>query len=420
MKIVILHSGCYPQQNGNEINCEGTYYKEKGNWIYVKEAEKCETNKKCLESINEKIKDESAIIFVHHLYKDKRKRCIKDAIEKPYKGERMKVPYNIVIKNFTARITNLMDKLEMKGKTVKKVEEAFRKIYLEEMRYRILMTLAPLHLSLQAFFGISRDENGGWVRIGRDENYKNRLEIDVDVFEQAGIKKTEDIDNEFKKHFPNTDAFLLVEEAKWDFYASMFDKVIPNCEGMREGCPRNCLEEEEEYEKDKKIAFLLKHFIENIDSRDDEKKKLQILKETLEKNYGEENSANGAPNIWFQVDQEPITYAKFVKTLREICAILANTPSCEESQGHSFIYKGKCDAARDEILQEIWNKTNNELEKTRHCKLPNVSTYEKLKEQILEWGRENDFEKVKIVIQGIEELAECLRKILQNGICQGL
>jgi len=307
----------------------------------------------------------------------------------------------------------LRDELIKSWKERKISEKILRRVIISTSQ-KIVSSFLPLHLSLQAFFGISRDESGNWVRIGKDKNYKNRLGIGVEDFEKAGIKETKDIDDEFKKHFPNTDAFLLVEEAEWDFYASMFDKVMPNCEGMKNDCTPNCDEEEEEYTKDRKISVLLEYFIENTKLEENEKKQLKILKAALEQKYGREANAPEAKEGWFEVNGQPVSYAEFVKTLREVCAILANTDgNCKRNDGEIFIYKGKCLEERDDILTKIWNIDNEaKLNETRHCKLQKKGLYDRLKKRLKAWGKGDNFKKLKIVIQGIEELAKCLEKAL--------
>lgn len=308
----------------------------------------------------------------------------------------------------------LRDELIKSWKKRKISEKILRKIIISTSQ-EIVSSFLPLHLSLQAFFGISRDESGNWVRIGKDKNYVDRLNIGVKVLEQAGIKEAKDIDDEFKKHFPNTDAFLLVEEAEWDFYASMFDKVMPNCEGMKNDCKPNCDEEEEEYTKDRKISVLLEYFIENTELEENKKKQLKILKEAFEQEYRKEANALGAKGGWFEVNGQPVSYAKFVKTLREVCAILANTDdNCKRNDDETFIYKGseKCLEERNKILKNIWNKNEAELNETRHCKLQKSDLYDRLKEQLKAWGKGDNFKKLKIVIQGVEELAKCVEKAL--------
>ena len=355
--------------------------------------------------------------IIEQLLKDEAKEC--KVLLVAHKGSisKEKIPQLPIIEfhhgdEISQKIKKYLDNLNNK-EMQEEVYNYFKKIYFAFHRTNILNAFLPLHLSLQAFFGISRDENGNWVRIGEKKKYLEKFKINCNDLQKLG-KEATDIDNEFKKHFPNTDAFLLVEEAEWDFYASMFNKVMPNCEGMRNDCTANCDEEKEEYTKDRKISVLLEYFIENTKLEENEKKQLKSLKAAFEQKYGEEANAPEANEEWFQINDQPVSYAEFVKTLREVCAILANTDgNCKRNDGEIFIYKGKCLKERDDILKNIWNIDNEtKLNETRHCKLQKSDLYDRLKEQLIAWGTQNNFKKLKIVIQGIEELAKCL------GICE--
>jgi hypothetical protein len=215
--------------------------------------------------------------------------------------------------------------------------------------YDILSSLLSLHLSLQTFFGISRNEN------------------------------------EWGDIFTKKDAFLLVPEAEWDFYASIFNQTMPEefPHGMCDGYTANCPEETEEYGNERSLAGLL----ENV--ADDAK-----LKET----HGAFNRPYGLENN------------NFVKYLRELCAILANTrEDCNKDQSY-YGYKGTEEAkrVRNDILSqlEIYPEDNRE----KHCKLEQDASvnryYQPLKKQIETWG----IEKARRVIEGIEELAELLQE----------
>ena len=224
--------------------------------------------------------------------------------------------------------------------------------------------LLPLHISLQAFFGISRDEQGKWVEL---------------------IKA---LPNEWSDGFPTKDAFLLVPEAEWDFYASIFNRVMPPCgfaHGMDEKYDNNsCEEEKEEYKKDKNLAILL----ENA-------KRDEVLRGTyegLKSAYGKENNS-------------------FVKILREICAILANTQEetneCDKGERY-YGYKGKKGAQkkRDEVLDRLGKGLETNF-REKHCKLErnkNNPLCEILVKQIEEWGVRNS----RKVIEGIDAMAKSL------------
>ncbi|MCK4351846.1 hypothetical protein KAW65_00370 [candidate division WOR-3 bacterium] len=297
----------------------------------------------------------------------------------------------------------------------------------------IFSPFLPLHLSLQAFFGISRDENGEFVKVGtrteigdaEEQKILNSINVQREKLTKERKLKdgNQDLPDKYKKTFPNPDAFLLVDEAQWDFYASTFDKIMPpnKCVGIRDGCKENRNEEKEEYDKDKKIALLLEKFISHIKGKD-EKDKLSALKIAISNEFGEEaNHKSDGPipaNYKIKIPCEEIGYDNFVKTLRELCAILANTPArgdpkdCKNKKG-IFVYKGKCDKERDEILEQIRGINGNNLDRICHCKLEERvkdknCSYEVLRNQIADWG----IWKVMRVIAGIEELA----KILDDAI----
>lgn len=239
--------------------------------------------------------------------------------------------------------------------------EHFQRFLHDWYRIKIVSPLLPLHLSLQAFFGIGRDEQGKWVEL---------------------IKV---LPNEWSDGFPTKDAFLLVPEAEWDFYASIFNRTMPPssfAHGMDGKYGRNsCEEEKEEYKKDKNLAILL----ENVEKDG----ALKNIGEAFRCPCGEENS-------------------DFVKSLREICAILANTKQdCKKHETY-YGYKGKQEArkVRNDILRGM--AINSDDDSQKHCKLEKNGKrnlyYERLEKQVEKWG----IQRARIVIEGIEGLAGSL------------
>jgi hypothetical protein len=83
----------------------------------------------------------------------------------------------------------------------------------EHYMMAVLAPLLPLHLALQAFFGISRDENGSWIE----------------------ISKAKDIDEEWKMSFPNRQAFLPLEDAHVDPFAALESRLGAATDAPKDG-----------------------------------------------------------------------------------------------------------------------------------------------------------------------------------------
>lgn len=251
----------------------------------------------------------------------------------------------------------------------------------------ILDPLIPLHLSLQAFFGISRGENGNWFYFGKDKEYTNE-------FQELGLIK---VDIELKDYFPNDEAFRLVEEAGWDFYAPIFDKVMPeNLE--QSNYAFNSDEEKEDYNKSKNIGSLLGNFLERSEVDNVRRTIIESIKQIFENQYGYEENSKEIFSFKLNKNEE-VSYAKFIKCLREISAILANSDpnQCKNDSGKTFGYKGGLNPGQ--ILDKLKNIKN-----APHCKLQNNNSYQNLVSQIKSWG----IKKAMIVIAGIEEFAKLL------------
>jgi len=286
------------------------------------------------------------------------------------------------------------------------------------IRCEILNPLLPLHFSLQAFFGISRDEKGEFVKVGEREIYaetRNRNPQNWEIRDKLRDDNT-GILEDFRKSFPNFDAFLLVKEVEWDFYASIFDRLMPEDKygGMKGDCTGTD-EERAEYDPEKNIVKLLGRLLENKKNNKNYEN-LEVLRKTLNKDYTKEQIEGFSTffKLNLKSDSKKVSYGEFVKCLRELCAILANplpysNPIDFGDEKGIFIYKGKCQRVRNEILDHIKDTRGNKLDTTPHCKMTGkskmeCSDYDILVKQIANWG----IEKTMIVIAGIEKLAEFL------------
>jgi len=282
----------------------------------------------------------------------------------------------------------------------------------------IISSLTPLHLSLQAFWGISRSENGTWVYFGKEKEYN-----DVNKF---GIRKTDDINSEFTNKFPNRDAFLLVPEAEWDFYAPLLDMVLsPTDKKKGAGIDKKFNDNTPQEEKDMYGELGDdKHTIAEMLGKLPQKDALGNLIEAFNKPLSKEwekvkikPTPKRGDNAWLNIQLKnnqliSTSFELFVSCLREFTAILANTiekdKDCYKKDVY-FGYKGKYgknekgnNNYRDKILKGL----NKDFSKP-HCKLEEKKDdqnfgYERtLKKQIADWG----IERAMVVIAGIEKLA---------------
>lgn len=295
----------------------------------------------------------------------------------------------------------------------------------------LLSFLTPLHLSLQAFWGISTDESrkseaGSKMEIVEFVKFGARKDGNNEILKKIHTERGEYIRNglqnigEYKDNFTKPEAFLLVPEAEWDFYAPLLSRVMPPSvdSESKKDVTFNCPEEEKEYSIENNIAILLEKL-----SQQKESEGLARLRRAFENEYGKETEhekdTSDPSKPWFEISHNvgKVSYAQFVKSLREIAAILANTVDktschkimkleCRKNQevDASFVYKGKYEV--ENILKLLKNFKNE----NSHCKLPDASDistkeYSILANQIADWG----IEKAMIVIVGIEKLANLLQ-----------
>jgi len=263
-----------------------------------------------------------------------------------------------------------------KYEPVKEISVSPRDIFRE-----IVSPFLPLHLSLQAFFGISKDEKGNWV----------------------DLREAKELSDEFKKAFPNKEAFLLIEEAKWDFYAEI---------GARLGNWRV-------YEKDKgyssKEYALLPPAQKHIEDLIDELFEFPFMeaKKAIDycnfKNfYGE--VITGEVLKWL--------LKRFVQSdeLSQVCAILTNVNYLQDEVNSEKIPKGR------EILRRLgyYDENGNLVmpvylkDKSRHSKKPlredkQSDSYKILINQLEEFG----VIRAKKVIEGIEKMADGLEQVVE-------
>lgn len=305
--------------------------------------------------------------------------------------------------------------------------------------HELLNPLLPLHLSLQIFWGISsvqdsESNNVEFVKFGGKPVNDDKVlkKIYDERNERITKKNSEAIDPQLLDIFPNSDTFLLVDDAQWDFYAPLFDKTLHKCGGELDKRSFNCEDEQKEYEGDS-FADLIDNILKT--EKDEEKSKILV---DLQKVFNKPVDDNFTPcdkclegeatedSVFFQLRTSPfagplnITYDCFITCLREIAAILANTfdkgnPECHRKDA-TFTYKGECGVEKNKILGKIWSKGESELKRTWHCKLPDkggkpTDKYSVLKKQIAAWG----IKKAMVVIAGIEKLAKCLDECIKES-----
>lgn len=288
----------------------------------------------------------------------------------------------------------------------------------------IRLPLTPLHLSLQSFWGITLknvcENKLIFAQIGnnkKSEQYANATRQKLD-------STYDRIDEQYLSLFPNPNAFLLVDEAEYDFYAPLFDMVLsPADKGKDENgkSKRDMGEfksntedfEDGDLEKEAKEAYAADTFSELLQKTRAEGYKKLI--DAFNRKIGDswqmvDLAADRTPeDVWFSIeikDRNPlvVTYQLFVDCLRELCAILANTKSYGRlkkgcTRKGYFGYKGKKEfmVLRDMILKSI----NLDGSENKHCKLEEYKEeYDKLVHQLSTWG----IEKAMAVLGGISKL----------------
>ena len=289
-------------------------------------------------------------------------------------------------------------------------ETYYKKKPVNEIIHKFLFSISPLYLSLQAFWGVAvkeiKKENSGqtvieFVKIGtrNGDGYLN------DINNQRKELNLKDVSNEIKKEyqnlFPDPDAFLLVEEAEYDFYAPLINLVVDGEKVIAEGKSANCDEEKEMYE-----IPTLKEVIEICEKEINDNKAKQFFT-SLKEAFQNSNPTSCNPTItngtWKFNPEE------FISCLRELCAILANTcEGCQKGEKY-FGYKGTNESSKSQILTSLGNNFTKP-----HCKFKGVNengcSYSVLIKQIISWG----IEKALVVIGGLEVLGKELREMISK------
>lgn len=288
-----------------------------------------------------------------------------------------------------------------KGLNIEMLNDLWKILYTGTFADKIVDSLITLHLSLQAFFGISSDRNGNFKKIGYCTSMDNKAlnDILININKQRDRENLDDgnlnILDEYKNLFPNPKAFLLVEESGYDFFSTLFEQVLPKDKRLVPGMDPNPTLEPNFYEEEERYKGKMRFFrILELIPKDE---RLKNYYEKLKKDYnGKEDEKIG--------------------TLREICAILANT--IEITNGDNkikyFGYKGRKSSKeyRDNILIELGKQLNIDFTNSsqKHSKVEINGkmdhTYPMLAKQIATWG----IKKAITVIELIDELDELLTK----------
>lgn len=277
----------------------------------------------------------------------------------------------------------------------------------------ILSSLSPLHLSLQAFFGISQIENREFAKVGEKEDGKDSILTEINRQRDKHVRKdgNKGLSIEFRRAFPNTDSFLLVKEAEWDFYAPLFDMVLsPTDKKKGAGVAKEFdndntpQEEKDMYGKFNEGKYTIAEMLKRIDET-----KFKDFISAFDKPI---------PAKWskIQTDSKNSTVkpSLFVACLRELTTIFANTPKKDKGcfkNNCYFGYKGKYQNHCRKVLEGLNGNFRNP-----HCKLvkknpdKNFGYDNTLKNQIADWC----IEKSMVVIAGIEELANLLDESINN------
>lgn len=236
-----------------------------------------------------------------------------------------------------------------------------------------LKILLPLHLSLQAFFGISRNEKGEWVKIGiREGKNENLKDINKQREEIKLRDSNKDLPPEFKTAFPNPDAFLLVKDAQWDFYAEIGSKIPEVLSSLKEFF-------DIEYNGKKIRDFEI--FVTE--------KKRKIKGSSLETEIRE--FING-------------------ETLKSLCAVLANV---DENKAINNYDREKIKKSKL-VLNEYFNNKGKLIKPTylkqadNHSKRSCDNTYSRLLNQLIKFG----IKRAMDVIMKVDRLAGYLENVL--------
>jgi len=294
-----------------------------------------------------------------------------------------------------------------------KHKEEIWKEHLNEKIKSVLLSFTPLHLSLQAFWGVAVKEVSEdltqpikFVKIGTRNGDEYLSEINTQREKLVPDDVSNEIKKEYREIFPNSDSFLLVKEAEYDFYAPLIDLVVNGEKGIadenKDENKPNCDEERDMYEMP-----TLKEVIEEVENRRyGDNNFFASLKSVLQNTNANSCKPTIKNGSWTYNSKE------FISCLREICAILANT--CEKCQkdGKYFGYKGKNKKQnrerKDKGINNILSSLGENFKET-HCKLEEFEGRDKvLIKQLTDWS----IEKALVVIAGIEVLGRELSNLL--------
>ena len=258
---------------------------------------------------------------------------------------------------------------------------------------KITDLISPLIFALQSYSAIDKNETG-WNYLGKDE-YPGWLSEEFEIEKSL-------IQCELN---PNKNAFMLIDGVEWDYYATIFDMMLSKYsdEGVDGAYEETTsLVEKERYDEDNKFYALLDKFL-ILSDREDWLTDLMI---SFSENKAKINK------IFFQFNLNKriydITYHVFVKKIRELTAILANT-IIKENQ--VYCYKGNNCDSRDEILSELFAVMLTELDDTRHSKLESKpELYSKLTQQLDGWLKADLGINYFIVYDGLNQIINRLRE----------
>jgi hypothetical protein len=280
----------------------------------------------------------------------------------------------------------------------------WKEFFIKQKIIQLIYILTPLHLSLQAFWGVSInrkciDNYKGaidFICFGNNEDEENEY-ISKVIAQRKNIKKAQE-NNEISENilriFPNINSFFLADGTNCDYYAPLFDMAIYNGEKGVSDNYRGTDEKEKELYSMDSFFEVLKICEEELELKDN-----KLITDFID-GFGKEISKNreikiNNSRLLFDVDD-------FIYCLRNICALLSNTDNNALKDNKYIGYKGR-------NKNRIKNILNNEKLK-EHNKLKN-DNYNILVEELIEFGIGNSI----LLIAGIELISFELKKILDNS-----
>ncbi len=241
-----------------------------------------------------------------------------------------------------------------------------------------MRVLLPLHVALQAFFGISRSGEDGYVAVddGREVEWRDG------AYHKKGGSPV----------VGNQNAFLLVPEAEWDFYAEVGTRLDPRADDS--SLPAD--------QGEWSLAILVAKL---FDTCDDVAKQQGLSADNLRQLAGLRQTAGG-----FIVDEK--------EHLKSLCGVLASIESGSELNRKKVVDPSLA-AHRTRVLRSQ-DFLGPYLKKERHTKWPKDldndgnqpdDSYKLLAQQLTDWNKNG--EPARQVIAGIERLAECLNSAVK-------